>query len=219
MKTRHARWKTATALFVVYLLSGGQTSAQTVQDVLERYYHVMGGLERLREWKGMYAEGKYVLVSQEGLEVPVKVWYQPPERKRYELSPQGGTTAVYAFDGENAWFCDPSNGVTEPTLMPEEQARQTRDNADEYPFIDHAAKGHRLELVGPEEFEGRKAFRVKLTRNNGVESFHLFDADSGREVKIIVAVPQGEGELLYETVLKSTASNCPSCPRAGSVGS
>jgi len=196
-----ASWKVAAAWLVVCPVPGHQLRAQDVESILARYYQAMGGLERLRAWRGIYAEGRYVLVSQGGTAVPVRAWYRAPDKKRYEMSPEGRSTAVYAFDGEHAWFCDPSNGVTEPTLMPEEQARQTRVNADEYPFIDYAAKGHRVELVGTEEVRGRQMFRIKLTRNNGAESFHLFDGQTGREVRIILTVGQGGREVPYETVL------------------
>jgi outer membrane lipoprotein-sorting protein len=206
MKKNLTSWKAIEASFILFLLAGCQTPVRTIEDVLARYYQVMGGVERLRAWKGMYVEGKYILVSQGGMEVPVRAWYRPPDKKRYEMSPPGGATAVYAFDGENAWYRDPSNGVLDPAPMPEAQARLTKENADEYPFIDYSAKGHHVELLGTEEFEGRRVFRVKLIRNTGVESFHLFDAESGREVKIIQDVAEGEEERLYETVLRDFRS-------------
>lgn len=186
--------------------SGCRAPEPNVADILARYYEAMGGLERLREWRGLYARGKYVLVSQGGEEVALRAWYRAPDRKRYELTHGDGGTAVYAFDGENAWVWDPANGVTEPSLMPDEQAAQTSANADEYPFIDYAAKGHHVELSGAGEFDARPMFRIKLMRNNGAESWHLFDAANGREIKITTSSTREGRVFLYETVLRDFRS-------------
>jgi SAM-dependent methyltransferase len=159
----------------------------------------MGGEGRLRTWTAMAASGRYLLIANGGREVPFTVWYKAPDRTRVDLG-TGQEKATYAFDGTVAWFRDPAAGRRDPARMPEAQATEVRNHADQDPFVDYAAKGHRIEWLGTEVFEGVEAHAIRLTRSKGSQSVHLFDAGSGRELKIIIETRGNGSAMTHETI-------------------
>ncbi|MDH4273326.1 MAG: hypothetical protein OEW18_15235, partial [Candidatus Aminicenantes bacterium] len=139
MQTKKVSLMMALVVAALAEMSGQMVSAQSVEKVMADYFKAMGGLENLKAWKGMKGEGKYVMAAAGAPEVPFTVWYKAPDKQRMEMDIQG-QTAIYASDGKNPWFCDPTRGVLEPTHLPEDQARDARNHADEYPFIDYEKK-------------------------------------------------------------------------------
>ena len=126
--------KIATGLFFsLVMFSFGLP--QNVDEIMDKYYEAMGGLENLRAWKSMRATARYIQVAQGRIEVPITVWYKTPDKTRIEMFLKSHK-AVFVVTSESAWMCDASRSLQEPTLLPEEQARIARDNADVYPFID-----------------------------------------------------------------------------------
>src|SRR2546422_9322954 len=67
------------------------------------------------------------------------------------------------------------------TLQPmsTEDLKTISDEADfDGPLVDYKAKGNQIELAGKEDFDGKPAYRLKLTSQNGEVRFYLFDASS-----------------------------------------
>ena len=188
-----------TALLPIQVRKKASTQTPTADEIITKYLDELGGLENLRAWKGMKGTGKFVFPAQGGTEVPVTFWFKPPNKQRMEMVIQG-QKAVYATDGVVPWYCDPTRGVPLPTPLPEDQARETNKNDDEYPFIDYKEKGHRVELLGKEEFEGREVYKVKLIRRNGSESTHFFDAETGREIRYLTTLKRGNADVVQEAI-------------------
>ncbi|MBN1182343.1 MAG: hypothetical protein JXB49_08665 [Bacteroidales bacterium] len=172
-------------LIVMFSCIMNSLTAQDADDIITKYLDSMGGVDRLRNWVSLKVKGRYTMLRQSNTVVPFEVWYIAPNKKRTEMT-INGEKAIYAFDGCTSWFVDPSKGVTIPAYMPELQAKNNRDHADEYPFIEYRKKGHKVEFIATEELEGNKVHVIKLCRDNGTESIHYFDSDSGFERKILI---------------------------------
>jgi len=190
--------KIAVGLFLSLVISSFGM-LQNVEEIMAKYYETMGGLENLRAWKSMRATARYIQVAQGGTEIPITVWYKVPEKTRIEMS-QNSHEAVYVVTSESAWMCDASRGLPEPTLLPEEQARIARDNADVYPFIDYQKKGNKIEYLGTEEFEGANVYKIRLIQKTGTESLHFLDVQTGRELKITITVRLEGKSVTHETI-------------------
>jgi outer membrane lipoprotein-sorting protein len=188
---------TSGLFLLAIILSSGMP--QNVDEIMVKYYEAMGGLENLKAWKSMKATAKYILVAQGGTEVPITVWYKAPDKTRVEMS-LDGDKAVYVVTSEAAWMSDASRGLPEPILLPEDQARAAVNNADVYPFTDYQKKGHKVEYLGTEEFEGAEVYKVRLIQKTGAESLHLLDVQTGRELKIIIKARREGKEVIYETI-------------------
>jgi outer membrane lipoprotein-sorting protein len=188
-----------TALLPIQVRKKGLARSPSADEIITKYLDELGGLENLRAWKGMKGTGKFVFPAQGGTEVPVTFWFKPPNKQRMEMIIQG-QKAIYATDGIVPWYCDPTRGVPLPTPLPEDQAREANKNDDEYPFIDYKEKGHKVELLGKEEFEGREVYKVKLARRNGSESTHFFDIETGRELKYFTTLKRGNADIVQEAI-------------------
>jgi outer membrane lipoprotein-sorting protein len=188
-----------TALLPIQVRKRGSAQTPSADEVVNRYLEELGGFKKLRAWKGMMGRGKFILVAQGGSEVPVTWWFKPPNKQRMEMTVQG-QQVIYATGGAVPWYCDPTRGVSLPTPLPEEQAREANKNDDEYPFIDYKEKGHRVELLGKEEFEGREVYKVKLVRRNGSESTHFFDTETGRELGYVTIIKRGKADVVQEAI-------------------
>jgi outer membrane lipoprotein-sorting protein len=191
------RMITTVLFLLVIILSSAMP--QNVDEIMAKYYEAMGGIENLRAWKSMRATAKYILVAQGGTEIPITVWYKAPDKTRIEMS-LGGNKTVYVVTRKTAWMRDANRGFPEPTLLPEEQARSAINNADVYPFTDYQKKGHKVEYIGTEEFEGTEVYKVRLIQKTGSESLHLLDAQTGKELKIIIKAWREGKEVVYETI-------------------
>jgi outer membrane lipoprotein-sorting protein len=187
-----------TVLFLLVIILSS-VMPQNVDEIMAKYYEAMGGIENLRAWKSMRATAKYILVAQGGTEIPITVWYKAPDKTRIEMS-LDSDKAVYVVTSESAWMRDASRGFPEPTLLPEDQARSAMNNADVYPFTDYHKKGHEVEYLGTEKFEGAEVYKVRLIQKTGAESLHLLDVQTGREQKIIIKTWREGKEVIYETI-------------------
>ena len=184
---------------VLILISGGILYSQSVDEILGKYYEAMGGLDRLRTVKSMKKMGKYIVVAQGGWEMSITMWYKAPNKSRTELSFRN-QKIVHAFDGETAWRIQTMSGITEPEPMCEEDATETKNNADQYLLIDYKNKGHKLELLGKEVLDGIEVFKIKLTRKNGSEVIYFLDSKSGKELKNSHMMTRGEADHLIERI-------------------
>lgn len=184
---------------VLILISGGILYSQSVDEILGKYYEAMGGLDRLRTVKSMKKMGKYIVVAQGGWEMSMTMWYKTPNKIKTEWLVRD-QKIVHAFDGETAWRIQTMSGVTEPEPMSEEQADETKNNADQYPLVDYKNKGHKLELLGKEVLDGIKVFKIKLTRKNGSEVNYFLDNKSGKELKNSYMMKRGEADFLIERI-------------------
>lgn len=184
---------------VLVLTIGGILYSQSIDEILGKYYETMGGLERLRTVKSMKKMGKYIVVAQGGWEMSMTMWHKTPNKIKTEWLVRD-QKIIQAFDGKTAWYIQTLSGITEPESMPEEQANETKNNADQYSLIDYKNKGHKLELLGKEVLDGIEVFKIKLTRKNGSEVIYFLDSQDGKELKNSHMLTIGEADHLIERI-------------------
>ena len=183
------------ALLAITIL-GTPLCAQSLDEILALNYQGRGGLERLKSLTGWQLKGKIVVPAQE-LDMPVTIWQQRPDRMRVESIFQG-KTIIQASDGRVAWRIVPFLSAAAQE-MPTEQGRLFREQADfANPLVVYKERGYALELLGKEDLDGKPAFRLKLTRDNGKETVIFLDAGSGVELKSAQVMRIGEKDALVE---------------------
>ncbi|MCZ6508199.1 MAG: hypothetical protein O7A04_09180 [Acidobacteria bacterium] len=148
----------------------------SLEEVLENYYDAIGGEEAWLEVESLKMTGTMMMGP--GMEAPFTVYSQRPDKQRLEFTFQG-MTGVQALDGDDAWMLMPFLGKTEPEAMPEEMAKQMKDQLDiEGALINWASKGHVLEMLGPGEAQGTEAYMIKATLASGTEQLYYLDAEA-----------------------------------------
>ena len=151
------------------------SQAQSVDEIVNKYIDAMGGKEKLNSIKSLYMEG--VAVGQNGNEINTSVWKADKKLLRSEISFGMGSITMIITDKEG-WSSNPrSGGKFEP--IPADRVQNAQQELDcAGPLVDYAAKGHKAELIGKEDVEGKPAYRIKLSLANAQELTYFIDAQS-----------------------------------------
>ncbi len=167
-------------LFVmIILISSVAANAQTADDILAKYFANTGGLDKWKALKSYTQKGKAFF----GQEFPFTYYGKAPNKVKIVVDVQGMQIIPQAYDGTTAWMLNPMQGGKEPVKMDEEQSKEIKDEEIEESFIDYKKKGHEVSLMGTEEVDGVKCFKVQLIKNKNnpkddVTELHFFDAEN-----------------------------------------
>jgi outer membrane lipoprotein-sorting protein len=153
----------------------------SLDEVIARNTEAKGGEEKIRQVDTVKATGKMGMGP--GMEAPFTWTWKRPDKLRMSFEMQG-MTGTQAFDGESGWMVMPFMGQSEPEKMTEEQLDQFKNQTDwEGPLMDYEEKGHKVELIGKEETEGTEAYKIRVTYENGNETYLFLDAEYFLEIK------------------------------------
>jgi outer membrane lipoprotein-sorting protein len=194
-------------------------SAQSVDEILAKYYQARGGLEKIKTVKALRFTGK---ISGGGMEFPAVMEQKRPNSMRMEFTFQG-LTGIQAYDGKTGWMVMPFSGKKDPEPMGEDALKEVSQQADiDGPLVDYKEKGHTVELVGKESVEGTDAYKLKLTRKNGDVDYVYLDADSYIEIKSegkrTVRGTEFEGETIYGDYKEVNGLMLPHSLESGAKG-
>jgi len=124
------------------------------------------------------------VAAEEPVRLPFVLEMARPRKSRLEIRFQG-KTAVQVFDGTRGWKVRPFLGRHEvEPFTPEELREASMQTELDGPLIDYAAKGSHVELEGTEPVEGRDAYRLKVTLDDGQVRHVWVDAKTWLDVKI-----------------------------------
>jgi hypothetical protein len=158
-------------------------SAQTADEVVEKYIQAKGGRDKIKSVKTLRFTAK--MTMGQGMEAPVVMELVPPEHKlRMEFTIQG-MTGVQAYDGAKGWQVMPFLGKTDPEPMTGDDLKDAKENADlvEGPLFNYKDKGNKVEYLGKGDLEGTPVQKLKLTQKDGDVTTIYLDADSYLELK------------------------------------
>ncbi|MGB0523607.1 MAG: LolA family protein [Flammeovirgaceae bacterium] len=168
-------------LLVLGLFICATTQAQSVDEILDKYYETVGGKKAWKKMSSMKMEGS---AFAQGMDIPVTVYSKAPNKMKVELSINNMTMIPQAFDGETAWMINPFAGATSAQKLPEEQATELKNSVEFEPlYIEHKKKGHEITLEGKEEIDGVSCFKLKVVKNKNNDKdeateYHFFDAEN-----------------------------------------
>jgi outer membrane lipoprotein-sorting protein len=167
--------------------------AQTVDEILSKYFETIGGVEKWRSLQTMTATGN---LSMQGFDLRFTNHAKRPNKMRMLIQVQG-TEIIQAYDGTDAWMLNPLMGGKDPVKMPTEDSKDFRDQKFESEYIDYAKKGHAITLLGTEEIEGAKCFKLELVKNKhneeeDVTEIHYFDSENYVPIMVVAYARSGE---------------------------
>jgi hypothetical protein len=118
------------------------------------------------------------------MELPFVMELARVRKQRIELK-FNGQTAIQVYDGANGWKLRPFLNRREIEPFTPEEMKIASAQADlDGPLVDYAAKGTKIELIGAEQVEGRKTYKLKLTTKDGNSKNVWIDAQTFLETKI-----------------------------------
>ena len=188
--------RTLALLFSLTVLLGLTAQAQTADEIIQKHIQARGGLQKLKAIKSVNATGK-IIPAGLGQEIPITLQQKRPGSFRLEATFQG-QTLVQAYDGTTGWKIDPLQGSSEPEKMAGDELKDAVEQADlDGPLVDYKEKGHTVEFVGKEEFEGSPVYKLKVTLKSGDVRYIYIDAATNLELKTTSKrkTPGGETEV------------------------
>jgi len=166
------------SFFIVFLLFTGisiKSSAQTADDVINKYIDAIGGMDKISAIKSMVQTGTF---GGGGMEFPVTMTYKRDNKVRMDISFQGNSQ-IQAFDGTTAWQINPWAGKKDPEKMPAEGVKRMKEMSDfEGALVNYKSKGYTAELMGKEDMEGTEVYKIKLTDKDNDVTYYYLDASS-----------------------------------------
>jgi len=176
-------------------------AAQTVDEVIARYFAARGGLDKIKAVKTERVTG--TIYFGPGTDCTFIVERARPLKIHSEVN-LNGQIVIRTYDGKSAgWFYNPF--VPNPSVapMPETDIHEILEEADiDGPFVDYQSKGNQLEFVGKEEVEDKPAYKIKLTNRTGVTCYFFFDASSGLVAKYLGTRKLGDSGVPWETFFR-----------------
>ncbi|MGA1583265.1 MAG: hypothetical protein ACO4CH_08425 [Saprospiraceae bacterium] len=164
------------------------TIAQSLDDILQNYYEVIGDADDWARLGNLRMTGTALA---QGFSIPMTMHQARPNKMRMEMDIQG-QKMIQAFDGETAWGLNPMAGQTEPTKGTDEENKQSAaQSVFEDELVNYQEKGHTAQLDGTEEIEGTMCFRVALTKKDGMKMTYFIDQETYALVMYRTAVDSG----------------------------
>ncbi len=154
----------------------------TADDIMHRHIEAKGGADRWRAVTSMEITGTLLSFSEP---TPFRLVRVRPDRFRLEQTVLK-LPVVLVHDGTTSWWINGLAGNTWPLPAPGDNAGMIKSQAEfAPPLIAAHENGHSVELQGQEEFEGRRAWKLKLTREGGGEETWYLDPKSYLEIASI----------------------------------
>lgn len=169
-------------LVLAAVLCAAAVHAQTVEDVIAKHLEARGGKAKIAAVNSARFTGR--MQMGQGLEAPLILTWKRPAMVRMEFTMQG-MTGIQAYDGTTGWMVMPFLGKKDPEKMSEDDTKEFSEMADffEGDLYDYQKKGHTVELLGKEPFEGTEAWKLKVTKKDGNVSTLYLDAEAYLEIK------------------------------------
>lgn len=158
---------------------GGQSPAQTLDEVLASHLEAMGGEERLASLSTVRMEGTYREEFMES-ESPFVLHAQFPDRMRFSLlmGPNRSELPTLVCDGERAWQWVPDTGLVLHPVEGAQLKRILRACDLESSLPTRSLLESRLTLAGREQLGGRETFVLDLVYDNEDRGRVWLDAES-----------------------------------------
>jgi hypothetical protein len=192
-------WRSCAAPAALLLIGlanfpAGAQATPTPAALAARHDSIIGGRATLEAHRSIRLVGTFSLAAA-GIEAPLEILKVRPNKYvfRTVLGPMGELSQGY--DGTTAWASPPGQA---PTLLTGDQAAQIAEQADFFGDLHDLSKFSSSETIGPEDFEGRRVWRVKHTRPNGDVVHEFYDIETGLSAGGVAtaAGPMGPTEVV-----------------------
>jgi hypothetical protein len=180
------------ALFAVLpTLSGraAQAPLPSGRDVVNRHVSAIGGAAAFKAIRSMHARGRFE-IRDNGLAGDFELFTARPNRMLYRVTMAGLGVVENGFDGKVGWSINPVSG---PELMTGEQLAEAALDAWFDGTLYEPDHVKSLETLERTTFDGRPAFKVRVTYVAGRDATEYFDVETGFQLgsEADRATPQG----------------------------
>jgi hypothetical protein len=159
-----------------------KVNAQTVDEIVQKYATAMGGLENFKKIKTAKFTGT---ASAQGNEFPLTVQIINGRAMRTDVEVMG-KTVINAYKDGKGWKINPYAGAETATdATPEELNEFKIQGSLVSQLMDYKDHSWKAELLGQEDVQGVKAYKIKLTTDTDKPTTYFIDANTFMLIKTI----------------------------------
>ncbi len=176
------------------------SQAQTADEIIAKYFENTGGIAK---WKAIEGVKMTAKVNQQGLEIPLELFFMKDGRQMTKVNFQGKVIKQGVFDGATLWSTNFMNQKAEKSDTEATENMKVNLGSD-YPFVfmNYKVKGFKLELMGKESVDGTETFKLKMTKNpikvdgksEETVEFYYFDSENFVPLMVESEVKSGQGK-------------------------
>jgi zinc protease len=184
------------AIIAVSSVAGAQ-ALPDAKTLMEKHNTAIGGRAALDKYSSMRISGTIAIPAQ-GITGTLEIRRAKPNQFVQKLAiPQVGEI-LQGYDGKVAWATNPMQG---PTILQGEMADGLKSQSDFASNFQNPADYVKAETVELVDYEGRKCYKVKVTRGTR-EGVEYFDAATGILAGIGGTLPTPQGPIERSTVFR-----------------
>lgn len=171
--------------------------AQTVDDIIQKYSTAMGGLENFNKLQSLKTTGT---VTTQGLDLPMTIQVINNRAVRTDIDVMGQKIVNCYIDGKG-WTINPFAGITSATDVTGTELSEFKSQSMiASQLMDYKSRGHQVELLGQENVDGAKAYKIKLTnKDDSKVTTYFIDATSSLVIRSISTIDLQGVEMEVQT--------------------
>jgi hypothetical protein len=159
--------------------------AQTVDEIIAKTVDALGGKEKINSITSVYMENAVEVMGNEAPSTTVILNGKGAKTK----SDFNGQTMVQCYTDKGGWMINPMAGSNDATAMPDDQYKAGKSQifvGD--PFMDYAAKGNKVELLGKDKLQDADVYKIKVTTADNMSTTYFIDANTYYVIQAITSV-------------------------------
>ena len=176
-----------------------QSSADlpAARTIIDKYVAAIGGREALTKRSSSTMKGTFAMPAA-GLKGDVVGMAAKPNKLTMSITFPGIGEIRSGFDGTTGWAIEPTSG---PRVLDGSELTQARLQADFLATLHDPKNYTSMETVELADFEGGKAYKVRLVRTDADTSYEYFDAETGLLVGVTATRDTQMGPMTATTVM------------------
>lgn len=168
--------------FGLLALTALSAQAQNVDEIVQKYANGMGGLDNLKKVKTVKMSGT---VTTQGMDLPITIQIINGKAMRSDVEAMG-QTVVSAYKDGKGWKINPFAGAASATDATGAELSDMKNQSFlANQLMDYKARGNKVELVGQEDVNGVKTYKIKLTDTDNKETTYYIDPTTFMPVKVV----------------------------------
>jgi hypothetical protein len=167
--------------FLLLLIAAfAKLNAQTVDDVIQKHAKAMGGLDNFKQIKTAKFTGT---VSVQGNDLPITVQVINGKAMRTDVDAMGQKVTNAYKDGKG-WMINPFAGASTATDVTGDMLDEFKNQSYLVPaLIDYKERGYKAQLMGQENVDSVKAYKIQLTDDKNKTDTYFIDANTYMLIK------------------------------------
>lgn len=174
------------------------TPLPPAQSILDRHLEATGGRKALAARRSVHAVGT-VSIPANGMTGTIEVFAARPNKQLVKTSLAGIGEVMEGFDGTHAWSINPMTG---PMVLKGEELAQRAFDAEFDSQLNAATRYASMKTLEKTTFDDRECYKVALTRKDGGEDIHFYDAATGLLAGTVTTRKTSMGEMTATATLK-----------------